>query len=276
MSNFLIVGFERTGSTTLSRNLGKHPNILMKEESLNFFDNNNNYDLGKDKYDANFITTDINKNMKGENGNRYCLTDISRKRIYDYNPKMKLIFILREPVSRAFSQYTYYCNKGFQGTFEVWCQQSLDKIKKNTYKDEYLSLDLLTSSLYVEHITGILKYFPKEQIHFIISENMLNNLDFELQRAFKFLGVDTFHDKWENDLNKNKYTTLMNVKTKKAIYNVILPSIEALYKMINMRIKQWEPIDEEKELTIQKQSQGISITPNSITMLKEKKILIDV
>ncbi len=270
MANFLIVGFERTGSTTLARNLGKHPKILMKEESLNFFDTN--YDKGKDFYDSNFLTTDPNKVMKGENGNRYCLTEKSRKNMFEYNPKMKLIFILREPIARAYSQYTFYSSKGFQGSFEAWCQQSLDKIKKNTHKDEYLSLDLLTSSLYIEHIEGILKYFPKEQIHFIISENMKNNLDLELQRAFIFLGVEGFHDTWENDLKKNNYTSTLAKQTRKAVYNVISPSIEALYKKINLRIKPWEDTIE-KEIILQ--SEGISIVPESIAMLKEKQLLIE-
>ena len=53
-------------------------------------------------------------------------------------------------------------------------------------------------------------------------------------------------------------------------FNIILPSIEALYKMINMRIKVWEDTVE-KEIVFN--SQGISISPESLVLLKEKQLL---
>ena len=107
----------------------------MKENSVNYF--NLQYNKGNQFYESQF---DTDKEWVGENGNKYCLTEESRKNLHEYNPKMKLIFIIREPIERAFSQWMYNHNRGFQGSFETMAQQNLDKIKKGQHKDEYLNL----------------------------------------------------------------------------------------------------------------------------------------
>jgi hypothetical protein len=101
---------------------------------------------------------------------------------------------------------------------------------------------------------------------------MKNNLDFELQRTFQFLGVEGFHTTWENDLKKNNYTSTLAPNIRSTIHNVISPSIEALYKLINLRIQPWE-LTYTKEIILQ--SEGIAISPESIAMLKERKIMIE-
>lgn len=100
---FIVYGMPRTGTTYLYHALADHPQIFVpyRKESMFF---SVNYDKGLEWYEALFagrrtdeIAADINP--------MYFMDDRSLRRVLDYNPAVKVILGVREPVDFAISLY---------------------------------------------------------------------------------------------------------------------------------------------------------------------------
>ena len=105
---FIICGTQKGGTTALDRYLRMHPEICMADKKeVHFFDNDKFFiDQKPDylKYHLNFSPRDHHK-IIGEATPIYMYWKNSIKRMHNYNPDMKLIAVLRNPMDRAFSHW---------------------------------------------------------------------------------------------------------------------------------------------------------------------------
>ena len=110
--NYICIGVQKGGTCSLINYLNIHPEINMTREDKHFFDRKlSDGELSDNdikKYEESFKT---NKPIVGEKTPSYCYLRYAIDRIYDYDKNMKLIILLREPISRAFSQYNMELNR---------------------------------------------------------------------------------------------------------------------------------------------------------------------
>lgn len=117
---FLIPGVSRAGTTTLYEYLSEHPDIFIpSQKELRFFDRDENYQRGLDYYEGQFRghrdQTAIGEvsppyfyrgiTFNKERKFNFDVEDDPPTRIYDAYPNVKIILTLRNPISRAYSQY---------------------------------------------------------------------------------------------------------------------------------------------------------------------------
>ena len=105
--DFLIVGAQKSGTSALDEYLRGHSEIQMaKRKEAHFFDVENNFVSRVDysKYHALF-EDDCGRTRKGEATPIYMYWYEAPKRIWEYNPNMKLMAVLRNPIDRAFSHW---------------------------------------------------------------------------------------------------------------------------------------------------------------------------
>ena len=121
--SFLVIGAQRSGSTALYRHLAAHPAILPPlRKEVHYFDFQ--YAKGRAWYLAHFpgIQERITGNYRAitfEASPYYMLHPLAPERIMAFNPDMKLIAILRDPVDRALSHYHHEARRGVETlTFE--------------------------------------------------------------------------------------------------------------------------------------------------------------
>ena len=122
-----------------------------------------------------------------ENTPMYFYTNISAKRVFDLNPKMKLILILRDPVMRAVSEYFFLFVKHKEIT-----QRDLDIFKNMVYniKGEINETsDLVLRGLYYTHLQNWLKYFPKDQILLIDGHEFIRDPSVAMEKLQTFLNL---------------------------------------------------------------------------------------
>ena len=172
--NFLIPGAGLSGTTTLYDYLKQHPEIFLSDpKEPNFF--SNYYELGEKWYLQNFKSTNPYSAV-GEASTQYFVSKFAPKRIHAFNPKFKFIFILRNPIERAFSSYKYDIQfLGESRTFE-------EIITKNA--------KYITDGMYYTHISRFLKYFSKKMMFFIIFEKFVKDEFKYLKKLCEFLNVD--------------------------------------------------------------------------------------
>lgn len=192
LPDFLIIGAAKSGTTTLYEYLRNHPQVYSSEDTNlpfrvkepNFFGDNNNYRQGLELYSSLFAGAKSDQ-ICGEASTDYAkwpLFPECAKRIYEAIPKVKLIYIMRNPVERAFSHYVHLSSRtqkfeGFEGSFE-------DYMLKTSV--------CLDTSKYILQIEQYLKFFPKESFLFLLTEDLKNNPSQSLRQVCQFLNID--HD----------------------------------------------------------------------------------
>ena len=117
---------------------------------------------------------------------RYFVTADSPGRIHSMSQEVKLIVVVRDPVTRAISDYTQIISK----TPGV---PSFETLTFHNGTEEALKVDSLWSpiwiGLYALHLERWLAHFPLEQIHFVHGERLVSDPAGELGRVQDFLGL---------------------------------------------------------------------------------------
>src|SRR5437879_11148793 len=110
--DFEIGGTQKGGTSALDSFLRQHPEICMPEtgKELHFFDHEAD-DTDYKKYHANFKPKPQHR-VIGEASPIYMYWETAPYRIWKYNPKMKWILALRNPVERAFSAWNMETKRG--------------------------------------------------------------------------------------------------------------------------------------------------------------------
>lgn len=93
-----------------------------------------------------------------------------------------MIFVLRNPMQRAVSDYWYNLQLGYLPPTE-----SLENILQKQGADHFL----IRTGFYFEQLEVFLKYFSKAQIHLLISEQLKTNRTESLQEVCRFLNIRT-------------------------------------------------------------------------------------
>lgn len=183
LPDFLVVGAMKAGSTTLMDYLVSHQEVGIPDEEINYFDKDSNYEKGVDWY-SNWFKKFGRHKIVGEKTPAYCYDPKAVKRIYDQNPKMKLVWILRNPVKRTYSNYWHYIRIGKEILSVNDClKHEEERVKRDIYKGYF------RRSVYADQVERFLEYFPKEQMHVIIFEEFVADPEKGLKELSEFLGI---------------------------------------------------------------------------------------
>jgi hypothetical protein len=183
--DFLIIGSQKSGSTSLRAFLGEHEKeIFVLNRELHFWNRDGQYQEGAslDGYLKNFAGAKPEQ-IKGEKSPSYLVSQEAPGRIHKHFPKVKIIAILRNPIDRAYSAYWHGRRVGAIESTTTF-GESIRNFKVNQGKPYG---DLVTSGFYSEQLKRYLNYFPIEQIHVLSFESTLTQANDELHGVLKFL-----------------------------------------------------------------------------------------
>ena len=246
--NYICIGVQKGGTTSLINYLNLHPEIYMASREKHFFDRKLSDGVLSDKdikiYEESFKTT---KPIVGEKTPSYCYLRYAIDRIYDYNKNMKLIIILREPIARAFSEYNM--GLGLKKIKKTLNDKSEEEIFNEVISEENIKLNQLKSNggyivirgFYDEILEYILSKFSRDNLYIGISEEINKNKLKYYNEIYEFLGT-TKLTKIDDTLNTHvrKYEKKIPKKLEKYLYNIYKPHNEKLYKILGRKIDSWE------------------------------------
>jgi hypothetical protein len=189
--DFLVVGAAKAGTTTLHDLLCQHSKVcLPKMKETHFFDIQANYNRGIEYYFSFFRNCIIGHSVIGEITPSYMFVDGVARRIYEtMGGEVKLIFILRHPVKRAYSHFNFNVARGIENLqFERAIELENDRIQISPkYNRRY---SYMSRGFYHKQVLEYLKYFDKAQMHFIIFEEFIENKADSLKDLLRFLNLD--------------------------------------------------------------------------------------
>jgi hypothetical protein len=209
LPDFVIIGAAKAGTTSLYKVLTQHPDIFMSNpKEPEFFARDDRYEQGIDSYAALFADAQAHQ-VCGEASTLYSLSPLfpeTAARLHAHVPKARLIYVLREPVSRAYSYYVQLVKNYQNATQDYRVHRSFEEClfpdrfparapreKFFAPFDSHLPDDpevFLAGSDYLHQISAYLKHFDKSQILFLTFEDYLSDRRAVIEKVCAFLGVD--------------------------------------------------------------------------------------
>ncbi|UCD13389.1 MAG: sulfotransferase domain-containing protein [Thermoplasmatales archaeon] len=190
LPTFIICGTQKGGTTSLYYYLYEHPKIYMaKNKEVRYFDLN--YHRGVKWYKKHFNDfKSKKKTILGEASPTYMYFEEVPERIKTLLPNVKLIFILRNPVDRAYSHYWHAINLGYEHLcFEEAIKKEEERLSHGDLfqRQHYSYRDM---GKYIVQLKRFRKYFPKEQMLIILTENLKDTPEKVMNRTFNFLEIE--------------------------------------------------------------------------------------
>ena len=197
--DFMIVGAQKCGTTALSEFLDEHPDIQMSTpKEVHLFDDEAFWagsPAGQDiqrRYQQAF--EENTTSLTGEATPVYLYFTEIAERLRRYNPALKIIVILRDPVERAYSHYRMEFERGNE-TLPYW--QALWKEGRrlsednNKYHEDsaHRRHSYRARGCYAEQLLALYACFPARQIMVIHNEDLRVSHQQVMKRLFVFLGV---------------------------------------------------------------------------------------
>jgi hypothetical protein len=212
-ADFIIVGVMKSGTTTLAHHFTHHPDIAIPANEIHYFDYDHFYSQGDEWYHRQLLVPGKEKSRVTGEKTPYSFYPWTAERIFNYRPDMKLLWIFRNPVDRAYSNYTH-------DLFNIDEWRSFDRCIREEEKRPLL-YQYLSKGRYVEQVEQYLRFFPKEQMRFVLFENLMRDPEKEIKPLLEFAGADPerFHFKPE-------------LHSKKSLYPKYHPALLYFYKKI--------------------------------------------
>ena len=194
LPDFLIAGAPRCGTTWLCHLLDRHPDIYLAkpfQPEPKFFLIDELYKQGIQHYAGNWFQNVGLQQICGEKSTNYMESSIAAARIYKHLPKVKLIFILREPASRAFSNYLWSSMNGLETEDFRSALDLEDKRESQVHKHlKYARPHALFSrGLYAKHLQVYFDLFDRKQILCLRYEDIHKSPESLAERLHLFLGL---------------------------------------------------------------------------------------
>jgi hypothetical protein len=206
LPNFIIGGERRSGTTSLARWIEGHPQIYLRQgfdkayfletEVRGKYDNHRaeadaaNWERTHtlDEY-ASFFSGAAGYKAIGEKSSDYLFWQPAHERLARYVPKARFLFVLRNPVDRAWSQYWNEVGKGRETlSFDQALRAEDERCSSSAYARNNLSFR--TRGYYDVSLAHFMRYFPREQILVLTLEQIKTRADASMKRILEFLDVD--------------------------------------------------------------------------------------
>ncbi|KAM4526055.1 heparan sulfate glucosamine 3-O-sulfotransferase 3A1-like [Fundulus diaphanus] len=177
----LIIGVKKGGTRALLEFLRVHPDIRAVGAEPHFFDRN--YDYGLEWY-RDLMPKTLEGQITMEKTPSYFVTREAPARISAMSRDTKLIVVVRDPVTRAISDYTQTLSK----------KPDIPSFESLTFKNRTTGLidtswSAIQIGIYAKHLDNWLQYFPMDQILFVSGERLISDPAGELGRVQDFLGL---------------------------------------------------------------------------------------
>jgi hypothetical protein len=186
LPNFLVIGSQKAGTTSIYHVLKAHPQVFLPErKEINYFFHEGEYAKGEDWYRSHFDALPEGILAWGEATPGYIVHPEAPFRIYQLLKDVKLILTVRNPIDRAYSQYwdnrrSLSEHRAFEKVVEIALEE--------TYHPQRLGY--FSRGTYFQYIQRYLALFPLEKLLVLTFEDLLQEPQTFYERIFSFLGVD--------------------------------------------------------------------------------------
>jgi hypothetical protein len=192
LPNFICPGAARSATTNLYYLLIQHPRIYLPTiKETRFF--TQDYEKGLDWYEGKYYADVKDETAIGDISPVYAVDERCPERIRQaLGEDVKFIFMLRNPVERAYSHYCMLRNHQFEDLpfAEAIDRDEPSRIAKSLeYYHHPYGFQYLKESSYLLSIRRYQQYFAPDRFQFILFEEFVQDVEAQLRVILDFLGV---------------------------------------------------------------------------------------
>lgn len=222
--NFMIIGAQKCGTTALAQFLGQHPHIIMtSEKEPHLFDAPDySADWTSEQIDERYrpyFTSDTDSEkgtptlgragtpaleetpveglVRGEATPIYLFLPEIAPELKRYNPDLKVIVLLRDPVERAVSHYYMEKSKGYE-QLPFWLTLVCESLRLRRCGNPrrrgsaWRRHSYRRRGLYSVQLRNLFRHFDAAQVMVMRAEDLARHHDEVLKRVFEFLEVEDY------------------------------------------------------------------------------------
>lgn len=240
--DFVVCGTQKGGTSALDAYLREHPEICMADmKEVHCFDNEEFFSKAKpdySKYHAFFSPKKSHK-LLGEVTPIYMYWYDSPRRIWEYNPNMKLIIVLRNPIERAYSHWNMERSRNAD-KFSFW--EAIKNEKERCSKSlpqQHRVYSYIDRGFYLQQLRRIWEYFPKNSVLIMKTEDLKQKPDEALNDVCEFLGVSQFKSVVAKNVHSLPYISNMSETERDYLRSIFETEIKELETELNWNCSNW-------------------------------------
>lgn len=186
--DLFIVGAQKCGTTSLKNYLGEHPEIKAQfQTEMTYFVNEDEFRSGYSQAYKKYFA-DNKKSCRVHVGKYVSLpqSELGLHRLKEHNPDAKVIYMVRNPVQRAYSSYLMEQSVGDE---KRGFDHAIKDALANTDSWQYRAY--IGYGFYIQEMHKIQSYFPTQNIKVIVLEEFKSASQQVLSEIFDWLDVDS-------------------------------------------------------------------------------------
>jgi hypothetical protein len=255
LPNFVIIGAQKSGTTSLAYYLKAHPQVYMApRKEVRYFDLN--YDKGTQWYMEQFAGSKKKHRAVGEATPSYMSFEEVPARMAQVIPQARLIAILRDPVDRAYSHYWHNRSRGLQPLeFADALAAEPEHIASEDPTDRRYRFHVYEKrGHYLEQLQRVCQYYPRESLHVLLFEDLRDAPLETFQKVCRFLQVDDTVAPPNLGMVFNSFTPLKGRARKlRSLVWRVPPTLQRTINRVNPETGSYPPMDPSLRAELQRQ-----------------------
>lgn len=238
--DFIVAGAQKSGTTALNYYLKRHPGItLPRKKELHFFDNDELFKTAVSYQPLHGMYRPARPgSIAGENTPNYLYWPPALARIHDYNPTIKLIILLRNPIDRAFSQWNMQRVRGHEPL------DFLDAVRAEPQRLSQLPPEKLRKFAYLDRgrygaqIERALSIFPRDQLLILKYEEFRARQRELVDEVFQFLQLQPIPFK-NIEAHDIPYQRRLRPDERAFVFEILRQDITQLERIVSWDCSDW-------------------------------------
>ena len=247
LPEFLIIGAPKCGTASMMRYLADHSQIhFLVGEEPHFYtytaEGRPHWGVGDiDEYSERFAEAGPEQ-LRGEKSSWYLYSETAAQQIEKYAPDTKCIALLRQPVDRAYSHWSFRVQNGWE---TLSFRDAIEAEEERIANGAFWGTHYMCAGRYHEQLRRFYDHLGPDQVRVLWFEELVRDSDAVVRDALSFLGLEpeatvdtsTVHNEtrfpqfqW---LNKLRHSNWVRRASRRLIPRFARPLVGNLYQWIN-------------------------------------------
>ena len=251
--DFIIAGAQKAGTSALADFLEAHPKIKMphKDElhttvqpARHFFDDEERFAKSEIDY-APLQRGCLRKGksiLLGSCTPIYIYWKSAMERIWNYNNKIKLLILLRNPAERAFSHWNMQRDRNLERLDFMDAVQEEKNRAREAMPFQLRKFSYVDRGFYADQIERVFRYFPREQVKVIKFEHFRRDARKTLDAVCNFIGIEPLQNLNNVETGSTPYVRRMTHSERHYLVDLYKSDIDRLEKLLGWDCSDWKSV----------------------------------
>jgi len=238
LPTFLVVGAQKSGTTSLIHYLGAHPEVYAVPDEIHFFDRN--WDRGAGWYRQRFADAGVAAAV-GESTPEYMYASSVPERIARTLTGPRFLAILRDPVDRAYSHYWHNRTRGHEPlSFTDAVAAEGDRLARGG-EGAGARYGYVDRGRYHRQLRRLCEGLPHARLRVVILEELRDRRVPVIQDVYRYLGVADDVAPPALETMRNRFMTFRSQRLRAPIRRLPGP-LRRVAARLNMRYTEYPPL----------------------------------